>query len=90
VHGDDDVTPQILDKRICRQIPKSPDHPSRVTMVLRISSADNKGGPPDINIAQILHLSNFFELKRRLYIHLQAWRTRKVLDIQLVYHSLQI
>ena len=24
--------------------------------VLRISSAHNKGGPPDINIAQILHL----------------------------------
>jgi hypothetical protein len=39
--------------------------------VLRISSAHNKGGPPDINIAQILHLSNFFELKRTVYIHLQ-------------------
>ena len=35
--------------------------------VLRNSSAHNKGGPPDINIAQILHLSNFFELKRSLY-----------------------
>ena len=58
--------------------------------VLRISSAHNKGGPPDINIAQILHLSNFFELKRTVYIHLQAWRTRKMLDIQLVYHILQI
>ena len=61
-----------------------------VHSVLRISSAHNKGGPPDINIAQILHLSNFFELKCRVYIHLQAWRTRKVLDIQLVYHILQI
>jgi hypothetical protein len=30
--------------------------------VLCISFAHNKGGPPDINIAQILHLSNFFEL----------------------------
>ena len=41
-------------------------------------------GPTDINIAQILHLSNFFELKRTLvYIHLQL-RTRKVLDIQLI------
>jgi hypothetical protein len=40
--------------------------------VLRISSAHNKGGPPDINIAQILHLSNFFELERTVYIHLQA------------------
>jgi hypothetical protein len=27
---------------------------------------------PQINIAQILHLSNFFELKRIVYIHLQA------------------
>ena len=35
--------------------------------VLRISSAHNKGGPPDINIAQILHLSNLFELKRTVY-----------------------
>jgi hypothetical protein len=61
-----------------------------VHSVLRISSAHNKRGPPDINIARILHLSNFFELKRRVYIHLQAWRTRKVLDSQLVYHILQI
>ena len=43
-----------------------------VKSALRISSAHNKGGPTDINIAQILHLSNFFELKRTLlYIHLQ-------------------
>jgi hypothetical protein len=43
-----------------------------VKSVLRISSAYNKGGPADINIAQILHLSNFFELKRSLvYIHLE-------------------
>jgi hypothetical protein len=27
----------------------------------------NKGGPTDINIAQILHLSNFFELYSSLY-----------------------
>ena len=33
-----------------------------VHSVLRISSAHNKGGPPHINMAQILHLSNFFEL----------------------------
>jgi hypothetical protein len=62
------------------------------SQVLRISSAHNKGGPTDINIAQILHLSNFFELKRTLvYIHLQL-RTRKVLDIdiQLVCLILQI
>ena len=52
--------------------------------------AHNKGGPPDINISKMLRLSNFFELKRRVYIHLQACRTRKVLDIQLVYHILQI
>ena len=43
-----------------------------VHSVLLISSAHNKGGPPDINIAQILHLSNFFELKRTVYIHLQV------------------
>ena len=43
-----------------------------VHSVLRISSAHNKGGPPDINIAQILHLSNFFELKRTVYINLQV------------------
>ena len=43
-----------------------------VKSVLRISSGHNKGGPADINIGQILHLSNFFELKRTLvYIHLQ-------------------
>jgi hypothetical protein len=52
-----------------------------VKFVLRISSAHNKGGPADINIALILHLSNLFKLKRRVYIHLQAQRTRKVLDI---------
>ena len=40
--------------------------------VLHISSAHDKGGPPDINMAQILHLSNFFELKRTFYIHLQV------------------
>jgi hypothetical protein len=43
-----------------------------VKSVLSISSVHNKGEPPDINIAQILNLSNFFELKRRVYIHLQA------------------
>jgi hypothetical protein len=43
-----------------------------VHSVLRISSAHNKGGPPEINIAQILYLSNFFELKRIVYINLQV------------------
>ena len=28
--------------------------------VLRIGSAHNKGGPPNINIVQILHFSNSF------------------------------
>ena len=58
----------------------------------QVRSAHNKGGrePRDKNIAQILHLSNIFELKRTLvYIHLQL-RTRKVLDVQLVYLNLQI
>jgi hypothetical protein len=56
--------------------------------VLRISFALNKGGLAAINIAQILHLSNNFEFKRRVYIHLQAYSgTREVLDIQfIVYH----
>jgi hypothetical protein len=50
-----------------------------------------KGGPPDINIAQIWHLSNFFELKRTVYIHLQVQRTRKVLDIlQILYRKVYI
>ena len=31
-----------------------------VKSILRIGSAHNKGGPTDINIAQISHLSNFF------------------------------
>lgn len=31
-----------------------------VKSILRISSAHNKGGPPDINIAQTSHLSNYF------------------------------
>jgi hypothetical protein len=39
---------------------------------IRISFAHNKGGPAAINIAQILHLSNFFEFIHRVYIHLQA------------------
>ena len=34
-----------------------------VKSVLRISSAPNKGGPTDITIAQILHLSNFFKIE---------------------------
>ena len=61
-----------------------------VKSVLRISSAHNKWGPTDINIAQIFAGSNLFELKRTLvYIHLQL-RTRKVLDIQLVCLILQL
>ncbi len=31
--------------------------------VLLIGSAHNKGGPADINIVQISHLSNFSDLK---------------------------
>ena len=46
-----------IQKRLSFTNPK--DH---VKSVLRISSAHNKGGPTDINIAQILNLSNFFEL----------------------------
>ena len=34
-----------------------------VKFVLRIGSANNKGGPADINISQILHLLNFSDIK---------------------------
>jgi hypothetical protein len=56
-----------------------------VHSVLRISSAHNKGGPPDnYKHCPNFAVSNFFELKRTVYIHLQEKRTRKELDIQLV------
>jgi hypothetical protein len=61
-----------------------------VKSVLRIGSAHNKGGPTDVNIAQILHLLNFFWIETLVYIHLRAYQTRTVLYIQLVYHILQI
>ena len=61
------VDPLLFLYFFCVRIIK--DH---VKSVLRISSTHNKGGPTDIDIAHILHLSNFFELKRTLvYIHLQ-------------------
>ena len=40
--------------------------------VLRIGSAHNKGGLPNINIVQISHFSNFFWIETLAYIHLQA------------------
>ncbi len=43
-----------------------------VKSVLRIGFAHNKGGPADINIAQISHLSNFSDIKlwfRSIYEH---------------------
>ncbi len=40
-----------------------------VNSVLRVGSAHNKGETADINIAQILHLSNFSD-KTLVYIHL--------------------
>ena len=61
------VLPDFQPKFGAEKIIKDYVHP-----VLCISSAHNKGGPSDINIAQILHLSNFFELKRTVYIHLQV------------------
>ena len=42
-----------------------------VKSVLRIGSAHNKGGPADINIAQISHLSNFSVIK--LIIWFKLW-----------------
>ena len=38
--------------------------------VLRIGSAHNKGGPPNINIVQISHFSNSFWIETLVYIHL--------------------
>ena len=38
--------------------------------VLRIGSAHNKGGPPNINIVQISHFSNPFLIETLVYIHL--------------------
>ena len=38
--------------------------------VLRIGSAHNKGGPPNINIVQISHFSNSFSIETLVYIHL--------------------
>jgi hypothetical protein len=43
-----------------RQKTPSPLLKDAVKSVLRIGSAHNKGGPTDVNIAQILHLLNFF------------------------------
>ena len=40
--------------------------------ILRISSAHNKGGLPNINIVQILHFSYTFWIETLVYIHLQA------------------
>ena len=38
--------------------------------VVRIGSAHNKGGPPNINIVQISHFSNPFLIETLVYIHL--------------------
>ena len=38
--------------------------------VLRIGSAHNKGGPPNINVVQISHFSNPFLIETLVYIHL--------------------
>ena len=40
--------------------------------VLRIGSAHNKGGIPNINIAQISHFLNSFWIETLAYIHLQT------------------
>ena len=38
--------------------------------VLRIGSAHNKGGPPNINIVQISHFSNPFLIETLVYMNL--------------------
>jgi hypothetical protein len=55
------------------------DAVNSVKSVLRIGSAQNKGEPTDVNIAQILHLLNFFWIETLVYIQLRAYQTRTVL-----------
>ena len=64
--------PNTANSKLGQRLAQTKPFKDDVHSVLRISSAHNKGGPPDINIAQILQLSNFFELKRTVYIHLQV------------------
>ena len=40
------------------------------SLILRIGSTHNKGGPPNINIVQISHFSNSFWIETLVYIHL--------------------
>ncbi len=53
-----------------------------VKSVLRIVSAHYKGGPTDINIAQISHLSNFFVIKLWFIFTYEHSKPEKT-DIQL-------
>ena len=49
---------------------------------MRIGSAHNKGGPADINIAQIPHLSNFSDIKL-WFIFIYKHSKPEQIDIQL-------
>ena len=53
-----------------------------VKSILRISSAHNKQGPADINIAQISHLSNFSDIKL-WFIFIYEHNKPEQIDIQL-------
>ena len=53
-----------------------------VKSVLRIGSAHNKGGPADINIAQISHLSNFSVIQLWFIFIYEHSKPEKI-DIQL-------
>ncbi len=53
-----------------------------VKSVLRIGSAHNKGGPADINIAQISLLSNFSVIKLCM-VYTQKHSKSEKIDIQL-------
>ncbi len=52
-----------------------------VKSVLRIGSAHNKGGPADINIAQISHISNFSD-RKRWFIFMYEHSKAEQIDIQ--------
>ncbi len=53
-----------------------------VKSVLRIGSAHNKGGPADINIAKISHLSSFSDIKVWFILIYEHSKPEQV-DIQL-------
>ena len=69
-------------KHTIRKINKTLIFKDAVKSVQRIGSAHNKGGPADINIAQISHLSNFSVIKLWFIFIYEHTKPEKI-DIQL-------